>query len=103
MGGFCAQVNIALGKCQTDLRLSRIGDHTLGNPRSFIPMAKVYVVHQNGQPLMPTHPAKARILLKSGRAKVVSREPSLFNFYTKPPMSARNLTAWVDPVLALRV
>ena len=36
----------------------------------------VYVLNQNGQPLMPTsNHAKVRILLKSGNAKVVSRCP----------------------------
>ena len=35
----------------------------------------VYVQSQNRQPLMPTHPAKARCLLKTGKAKVVSRTP----------------------------
>ena len=36
----------------------------------------VYVIHQNGQPLMPTdNHAKVRILLKTNRAKVVNRCP----------------------------
>ena len=36
----------------------------------------VYVLNQNGQPLMPTsNHAKVRILLKSGKAKVVRRCP----------------------------
>lgn len=36
----------------------------------------VYVINQNGQPLMPTsNHAKVRILLKSGKAKVVRRCP----------------------------
>lgn len=35
----------------------------------------VYVKNINGKPLMPTNPAKARILLKIGKAKVVSRIP----------------------------
>ena len=35
----------------------------------------VYVLNKHGKPLMPCHPAKARILLKQGRAKVVQRTP----------------------------
>ena len=35
----------------------------------------VYVLNRHGKPLMPCHPAKARILLKQGKAKVVQRTP----------------------------
>jgi len=35
----------------------------------------VYVLNKYGKPLMPCHPAKARILLKQGKAKVVKRTP----------------------------
>ena len=35
----------------------------------------VYVLNKHGKPLMPCHPAKARILLRQGRAKVVQRTP----------------------------
>jgi len=35
----------------------------------------VYVLHQDGTPLMPCTPAKARHLLKQKKAKVVSRKP----------------------------
>ncbi len=34
-----------------------------------------YVLNKHGKPLMPCHPAKARILLKQGKAKVVQRTP----------------------------
>jgi len=36
---------------------------------------KVFVINQHGQPLMPTTPRKARILLKEKRAKVVGHDP----------------------------
>ncbi|HII02581.1 TPA: paclitaxel/taxanoid biosynthesis susceptibility protein TS1 [Methanosarcinaceae archaeon] len=36
---------------------------------------KVFVINNNGNPLMPTTPRKARILLKSGKAEVVQRIP----------------------------
>ena len=35
----------------------------------------VYVLGMDGDPLDPTHPAKARILLKQNKAKVVRRLP----------------------------
>ena len=35
----------------------------------------VYVLNKNGNPLMPCKPAKARKLLRSGKAKVVNRCP----------------------------
>ena len=36
----------------------------------------VYVVSENGQPLMPTeNHAKVRVLLKTGKAKVLNRCP----------------------------
>jgi hypothetical protein len=36
---------------------------------------RVYVLNQNGNPLMPCQPAKARHLLRDGKAKVVNRKP----------------------------
>jgi len=36
---------------------------------------KVYVINQNGKPLMPTCPAVARLLLKDSKAKVIRRTP----------------------------
>ena len=38
-------------------------------------MSLVYVLNQNGQPLMPCKPQKARKLLADGKAKVVKRVP----------------------------
>ncbi len=34
----------------------------------------VLVINKHGQPLMPTTPRKARILLQSGKAKIVARD-----------------------------
>ncbi|MGH8000799.1 MAG: RNA-guided endonuclease IscB [Brasilonema sp.] len=36
---------------------------------------KVLLINKHGQPLMPTTPRKARILLQSGKAKIVGRDP----------------------------
>ena len=38
-------------------------------------MQRVFVQDRDGKPLMPTHPARARRLLRQGRARVVRREP----------------------------
>ena len=38
-------------------------------------MQRVFVVDKNRNPLMPCHPARARKLLKSGRARVLRRYP----------------------------
>lgn len=35
----------------------------------------VFVLNDNGKPLMPTHPAKARKLLKAKKARIMSRNP----------------------------
>ena len=35
----------------------------------------VYVINQHGKPLMPCSARKARVLLKTGKAKVIRREP----------------------------
>ncbi|MFB6276592.1 MAG: RRXRR domain-containing protein, partial [Halothece sp.] len=35
----------------------------------------VFVLDKNKQPLDPTHPAKARKMLKAGRARVFRRYP----------------------------
>ncbi len=38
-------------------------------------MSKVFVLDTNKQPLAPTHPARARVLLTSGKAAVFRRYP----------------------------
>jgi hypothetical protein len=34
-----------------------------------------YIINKHGSPLMPCHPAKARLLLKQGKARIVKRTP----------------------------
>lgn len=36
---------------------------------------EVYVLNKEGQPLMPTRPVIARLLLKEGKAKCIRRTP----------------------------
>jgi hypothetical protein len=38
-------------------------------------MNRLFVLDTNKEPLQPTHPAKARILLKEGKAEVYRRYP----------------------------
>jgi hypothetical protein len=37
--------------------------------------SNVFVINQNGHPLMSCHPAKARKLLRDGKARVIGRGP----------------------------
>ena len=45
---------------------------------------RVFVLASNDQPLMPMHPAKARRLLKAGRAEVVRRVPFTIRLLFEP-------------------
>jgi hypothetical protein len=60
-------------------------------------MTYVYVLHLKGQPLMPTNPAKARILLKSGRARVVKKEPFTIQLLDATTDYVQDLTMGIDP------
>jgi hypothetical protein len=70
---------------------------TTGETRGVSFMTYVYVLHQKGKPLMPTNPGKARILLKSGLAKVVSREPFTIQLLYETSEFVQELTVGVDP------
>lgn len=48
--------------------------HNPSTQGGFTPMY-VYVINKNGNPLMPCKPAKAKHLLKAGKAKVIKRTP----------------------------
>ena len=57
----------------------------------------VYVLNQNGQPLMPTHNgAKVRVLLKQKRAKVVSKSPFTIKLLYESTTFTQSLTLGVD-------
>ena len=43
----------------------------------------VYVQNNDGMPLMPTRPAKAKFMLKHGKAKVVQRGPFTIRLTSK--------------------
>lgn len=57
---------------------------------------KVYVLNQDGEPLMPCPPAVARLLLKDDRAKVVSRTPFTIKLLYQATDYTQPLTLGVD-------
>ncbi|NMA49091.1 MAG: hypothetical protein GX947_04900 [Tissierellia bacterium] len=58
---------------------------------------KVFVVDKNNNPLMPTHPAKARILLKNGKATVKRVEPFVIKLnYTIDNPKTQNVKVGID-------
>jgi hypothetical protein len=57
----------------------------------------VYVLNQNGQPLMPTeNHAKVRILLKQGKAKVVNKCPFTIQLLYSSTNYTQKVTLGVD-------
>jgi 5-methylcytosine-specific restriction endonuclease McrA len=56
----------------------------------------VYVLHQDGTPLMPTKPAKARHLLRSGKAVVATTEPFTIQLTNPSGKHTQTVTVGVD-------
>ena len=56
----------------------------------------VYVLSKDGKPLMPTNSAKARLMLKQGRAKVVKRTPFTIQLIYGSYGYTQNITLGVD-------
>lgn len=57
----------------------------------------VYVISKNGQPIMPTeNHAKVRLLLKSGKAKVVRRTPFTIQLFETSKTFVQDVTLGVD-------
>lgn len=60
-------------------------------------MSLVYVLNTNGSPLMPTHRfGKVRHLLKSGKAKIVKRDPFTIQLTYECGNHIQNITLGVD-------
>lgn len=57
---------------------------------------KVYVISNEGHPLMPCEPVIARLLLKSKRAKVIRREPFTIKLLYETTNYVQKLTLGVD-------
>jgi RRXRR protein/HNH endonuclease len=56
----------------------------------------VFVLNKNKQPLMPTNPAKARHLLKAGKAKVVRTTPFTIKLLYDSPDHTQSVIAGMD-------
>lgn len=56
----------------------------------------VFVLNKDGTPLMPTKPAKARILLKTGKAKVVRTTPFTIKLLFESSSYTQPVTAGMD-------
>jgi 5-methylcytosine-specific restriction endonuclease McrA len=56
----------------------------------------VYVLHQDGTPLMPTKPAKARHLLRAGKAVVANTEPFTIQLTAPSGKRTQPITVGVD-------
>jgi len=56
----------------------------------------VFVLHKNGKPLMPTNNAKARKLLKQGKAKVVTVKPFTIQLLYGTACYTQDITLGID-------
>jgi len=60
-------------------------------------MQRVFVVDKNRDPLMQCHPARARELLKNGRAKVFHRYPFTIILLDREGGDVQTVTLKIDP------
>lgn len=58
---------------------------------------QVYVLHKNGNPLMPCHPARARMLLKKKQAKVIKMIPFTIQLTNDSTENVQEVTLGIDP------
>jgi hypothetical protein len=56
----------------------------------------VYVINRNGQPLMPCKPAKARKLLRDGKARVARRRPFTIRLLWDCEEHVQDVTLGID-------
>jgi len=57
---------------------------------------KVFVLNQDGKPLMPTTPRKARLLLREGRAGIAGRKPFTIQLHYPTPDKVQDITLGID-------
>ncbi|MBA3531766.1 MAG: RRXRR domain-containing protein, partial [Ardenticatenales bacterium] len=60
-------------------------------------MPRVFVLDASGEPLMPCHPARARKLLKAGRAVVVHQQPFTIKLLDRVGGETQPVTLKLDP------
>ncbi len=103
--------NASLVRCNCDLALNReetlsvSGLKTHFNSSEVNQLRKerqnlrvsVYVLNMRGQPLMPTTPRNARVLLKSGKAKVVQRSPFTIQLNYATGETRQPIKLGIDP------
>ena len=56
----------------------------------------VYLINKNGNPLMPCKPAKARKLLRDGKAKVINRCPFTIQLLWDCEENVQSITVGID-------
>ena len=61
------------------------------------PMQSVFVLDKNRKPLMPCHPARARELLRKGKAAVFRRYPFTIILKEREGGDVQNTTFKIDP------
>lgn len=57
---------------------------------------KIYVISKNGKPLMPTTPARARKMLRGGKAKCIRRTPFTIKLLYETTSYTQSITLGVD-------
>ena len=75
---------------------TREGHHTPEGGLKATMLTLVYVVNQNGQKLMPCKPAKARKLLRAGKARVAGRSPFTIKLLWDCEERVQEITLGVD-------
>src|SRR5438874_2217678 len=90
-----------VGRGKLYLIWQQVSDASLRGPlgeNRMEPMSRVLVIDQQRRPLMPTTPARARILLKAGKAAVWRRFPfTLILREAKPEAEVVPLRLKIDP------